>query len=246
MYRAFDLKNIPWAKFTDESAAASNDVNNKIARAALEQFINDEKIDGTKLQDHWFPKIQADVFISHSRSDKSAAIKLASLLDQLFGLSSFIDSCVWGHADDLIRLIDKQFAWDEKTKTYNYERSNASCAHVHMMLSTALGNMIDSAECAIFIETPNSITTEESVSGTYSPWLYYEIGLMRIIRPRVPERLMLESFSAKEARAKIQYKLDLSHLTQLDGSGLAKWWKDWPAEKRRGVHALDLLYDIAP
>ena len=53
--------------------------------------------------------------------------------------------------------------------------------HVHMMLSTALANMIDKTECIMFLNTPNSVSTRDTKLKTYSPWIYNEIEITRII-----------------------------------------------------------------
>lgn len=47
------------------------------------------------MQVSWFPQIKADVFISHSHSDEKLAIIFAGWLYNAFGLTAFIDSCVW-------------------------------------------------------------------------------------------------------------------------------------------------------
>lgn len=36
----------------------------------LETYVKDDEIDGTKIQNEWFPLIEADVFISHSGKDE--------------------------------------------------------------------------------------------------------------------------------------------------------------------------------
>lgn len=80
-------------------------------------------------------------------------IKLKHLLDSLhdcFGLEAFIDSCSWGYCDDLLNKIDKKYCYDSKKKTYDYHLRNYTTSHVHMMLSTALAEMMDNTECIIF------------------------------------------------------------------------------------------------
>ena len=77
---------------------------------SVEKHIKEnDKIDGTKMQENWFPKVDADIFISHSHKDENLAKGLAGWLYKEFGLEAFIDSCVWGYANDLLLEIDKKY-----------------------------------------------------------------------------------------------------------------------------------------
>ncbi|MGB8368021.1 MAG: hypothetical protein ACLPYZ_01685 [Limisphaerales bacterium] len=231
-----------------------NESNSNIVEEALKDFLDNGKIDGSKMRDHWFPEIKADVFISHSHRDQTDAKKLAGYLERNFGLNSFIDSCVWGYADDLLKQIDNQYCLNVGRETYSYEKRNGSTSHVHMMLSTALGMMLDTTECVIFMDTPNSITSNDAVKKTQSPWIYYELGLMRLIRKRSPEehrpRLVEESFANRRSAfaLEVEYSVALGDLTQIDASRLNNWLKAWEARAvgDRDVHPLDVLYKIAP
>lgn len=130
--------------------------------------LKDGVIDGSIMQSNWFPKVEADVFISHSHKDEKRAIALAGWLYKKFGIKSFIDSCIWGYSNDLLKLIDKEHCYQEETNTYDYNLRNYSTSHVHMMLSVALTMMIDNTEC-ILSNTPNSITTSSIINKTESP-----------------------------------------------------------------------------
>jgi hypothetical protein len=44
----------------------------------------------------------------------------------------------------------------------------------------------------------------------------------------------------------IEYSVAVKDLTSLNGNHLDEWRKHWPAERANAVHALDLLYAIAP
>lgn len=49
-------------------------------------------LDAESIWNSWFPSISADVFISHSSQDATAAKKLSKYLKNNLGLNSFIDS----------------------------------------------------------------------------------------------------------------------------------------------------------
>src|SRR4051812_17008773 len=126
MYRAFNLTPCNWSKFSPDVGAKLNEANNSRVKKALQDFIENKKVDGTKMRNHWFPQLDADVFISHSHSDQIDAVKLAGYLKQTFGLTSFIDSLVWDYADDLLKQIDNEFCLNEGKETYSYEKRNGS------------------------------------------------------------------------------------------------------------------------
>ena len=78
--------------------------NKQQVEREFEKFIREDgSIDGTAMQDNWFPQINADIFISHSHADEEKAIALAGWLKHTFDLNVFIDSCVWGYANNLLK-----------------------------------------------------------------------------------------------------------------------------------------------
>ena len=116
----------------------------------LEKVISkDGSIDATKLQADWFPQVDADVFISHSHRDKNLAIALSGWLNCNFGLKPFVDSCVWGYTDKLLKKIDDRYC--KANGGYSYKKRNVSTTHVHMMLFGALMEMISKSQCIFFL-----------------------------------------------------------------------------------------------
>jgi len=197
----------------------------------------------------WFPPIRADVFLSHSHKDEDAVFWLSGFLYLKFGLTSFIDSSIWGYSDDLLKLLDDAYCYKEITNTYSYSMRNRSTSHVHIMLSIALMKMIDSCECIMFVDTPHSISPKKYINSgdeTDSPWIYSEISMTSLVRRKTPFKH--RSLFAKSARAmdsmveslQIQYDLDLNHLIPLTGTQFAEW--EQCGEK--GAKALDALYEL--
>ena len=159
MYHCFQLKLGRIPAYNRESFSCEfvlrQKAKEKIREIITDKVINGDIIDATSLQNGWFPEIETDVFISHSRLDVDEANNLSAWLHQTFGLTSFIDSDVWGHADNLLKQIDDRYCFDEFRSVYNYNLRNFSTAHVHAMLSNALIQMIDRTECLFFLHTPN-------------------------------------------------------------------------------------------
>ena len=220
----------------------------RVVKQTLRNFLSNGRIDGSRMREHWFPQTKADVFISHSHGDTADAIKFAGWLKNTFDLDAFVDSCVWGYGDDLLKEIDDVHCFNHQTGTYSYEKRNGSTSHVHMMLSMALASMLDTTECIIFLNTPNSITPEEAVDKTLSPWLYYELGMTRLIRRRAKEehrsQELMESF-AKRAELQIAYPAELVGLTAISAAHLTDWSKEWSQTSRKH-YPLDILYEITP
>ncbi|SAK74510.1 hypothetical protein AWB75_04153 [Caballeronia catudaia] len=256
MFRAFNLEGVDAGTFEswkeDGDALFSN--QKKSVQNAISLYIQNDAINGLKVKGDWFGQTTADVFISHSHSDEKIAIGMAGWLRKTFGLTAFIDSCVWGHANDLLRTIDNQYCKLNAT-TYSYDLRNRSTSHVHMMLSTALTQMIDSCECVVFLNTPSAVSTEEllekdSDGQTSSPWIYAELVTMQVIRRRKPGRPIRRTMTkaSREGMTEsmdsidVQYPLYLNDLTALTVMDLNKWAK----AQRIGQHALDTLYDIKP
>lgn len=253
MYRAFYLNDVDWSKIPRETGDAIYKRDRDVAKMSLESFLNKGILDGTKLSSHWFPKTKADVFISHSHEDEDSAIRCASWLKDRLGLNSFIDSCVWGHADNLLKEIDDKHCLNPGGETYAYSKRNRSTSHVHMMLGAALSAMLDSTECVIFLKTLSSITSSDVISRTKSPWLFFELTTMQSLRRTVPERLssrvIQENFSGtikKAAQLRVEYVVPLDHLTCLGADELKGLARVCESEAAKGHNALDILYSRHP
>jgi hypothetical protein len=226
------------------------DAQMKAVRQRLNQFVlPDGLLDATKLGENWFPRINADVFISHSHADRDLALGFAGFLADKFDLTSFIDSCVWGFGDELLKAIDKKYCYQPESKTYSYEKRNRSTSHVHMMLSTALSSMIDHCECLFFMNTPGSITPLDVIGkdgdGTLSPWIYSEIAFSRLVRRKLtPRTRPTEKAFTKVARElseqiQILYSVEMDHLSSLRSKDLDRWHLSSMLSKD---HPLDVLY----
>jgi len=250
MYRGFNLdldmdfqdyKNYGNLLYSSNSRNIQNSLNKYISI--------DGSLRASRMMNDWFPSIKTDVFISHSHEDKDIAINLSGWLWKKFKLKSFVDSCVWGHADSLIKIIDKKYCKIEGN-TFEYTCRNFSTSHVHNMLCSALTMMIDKTECLFFLNTPNSITTKDTLESTYSPWLYYETTISQIIRKkkrsehRVLNEQKMTKIGSYNKGFKIEYNLSLDHLIQIDKVNLDLWEKVFKTKIKQ--YPLDTLYNLNP
>lgn len=257
MYRGFNLTTEDdFEKYKQEGELMYLYYQNRVQTAIAKYISPDGSLDGTKMSKDWFPEINdADIFISHSHLDESKAMGLAGWLYKNFGLNSFIDSCLWGDSNKLLREIDNRFCKrSEGDRTfYDYQMRNKSTAFVHMMLSAALSKMIDKTECLIFLNTPNSISISQAITETtQSPWLYAEIETARIIQRRYPRekneslaRDLIEKAILMSESLETRFNTDLSHFYKIDQSDLDAWEIGYSMDKHFGKersHALDILY----
>ena len=112
MYRGFELNIKDWKiDATYEAIGASQYEKYKRETSAfLEQYLTkNEALDGAKMQEEWFPQVDADIFISHSHGDEKLALRLAGWLFSNFQIKTFIDSCIWKYSNNLLKIIDSKY-----------------------------------------------------------------------------------------------------------------------------------------
>lgn len=221
----------------------------------LETYVKDDEIDGTKIQNEWFPLIEADVFISHSGKDDELANALAGWLYETFGLKCFIDKNVWGYSKTLLEQMNSSLSNKRENGNsgylYDHESCNQVAQHVNMMLTVALQKMIDRSEAIILLNTENAIKIhgEDSMEKTYSPWIYSEIISTQLIRkkPLFKYRENNLIFDVNESalnlkHSDIAYNVSLNHLMSLSEDDLQVWSKRQEIKKYK--YGLDALYDF--
>ncbi|UPA31751.1 hypothetical protein L0P85_06335 [Terrisporobacter glycolicus] len=222
---------------------------------AIRDYVINGTADGTKLQNDWFPEVEADIFISHSHKDIALAQGLAGWLNKTFNLKCFIDCNVWGYADKLLEEINSKFSNKRLDKEggylYSHERCNTASKHVNIMLSIALQKMIDKTETTFVINTPNSIDKYENIydKSTYSPWIYTEIVCTELVRkkPLSDYRKQIIKFVQESAKSNYEngycaaYEVSLGHLKEISMSTLCDWKNSYTGSCE---YALDKLYLI--
>jgi hypothetical protein len=228
MYRGFNLNLVNNYKRDHAYELTQKLIYENEIQKRIKKFVKGEGIiDGSALQSNWFAQLDAEIFISHSHQDRDIALGLSWWLFDNFKITSFVDSSIWGYADDLLKMIDDEYCLNPDKKDYNYKKRNYSTSHVHSLLSTALMMMIDKTECLFFINTPQSIKIRESIEKTSSPWLYYEIAITQFIRKKSileyrPENKILKAEQINE-KLNIEYEVDLDHLTIMNDVSLNNW-----------------------
>ena len=197
----------------------------------LEKYLLDNgSYDASQIEEDWFPSIDdAQVFLSHSHADESKVIRFAGYLQEECGITSFIDSTVWKHSDDLLKEYDDKHCVaqrnpDGSIQSYNYNKRNQSTAHIHLLLQGALAKMIDHCECLIFINTPNSIPySNNDKAKTASPWIYNELLIAHLLKNKI--RIPGAHGLLYTLPGNIFYTVPLHQFTNID-------WHDFAEAKR--------------
>lgn len=259
VYKAFNLNDVNieqeenYSFYYNQGLALFKDQKSTI-QLEIDQYFNSEgELEAEDIMGDWFPEVKADIFLSHSHADEKDVIALAGLLKHRFGLTTFIDSTVWGYANKLLQKFDDKYCRSEHGATYDYQKRNISTTHVHLMLSIALMSMMDKTEAVFFYNTPNSVSLSQDVeNATNSPWIFSEISMTRMVRARskndhrVLLKAAVESISpTMDSVPSVKYPLDLGHLIKLNASRFKDWTDEAELKKARGKQALDVLYNQA-
>lgn len=157
---------------------------NRESRNTLEKYIVNNDIDVSKLENDWFKMSNSRIFISHSHKDEKLAICFSNFIKDKLNVESFIDSCVWKNVNDLLEDLNNKYSITKDGKNYYHEKAKEAAQHTYMILNVALQKQINKCDCAIFINTNNSISKimNNGVSITKSPWIYSELSFINILQ----------------------------------------------------------------
>lgn len=256
MYKAFSLSiDNPTKLFPTFECSFDGEIKQVVEKLprALKSL---QSLDASVIQSKWFESVDSDVFISHSSKDSEAAKRFGAYLKKTFGLKVFIDSLFWQHMDDLLRALDNEHCVSEKydngaVKTYSYDRRNITSAHVHMILSHALTQMINHAECFIYLDTKNATSAKTNLDiKTHSPWLFHELAMVNVIQENRPKRLRLMKEGCFSTYAEdsmedleISYSAPRSRLVEIRLETIQEW-ADSCCDNYFGAVNLDKLYEL--
>ncbi len=261
MFKGFNLKtteSLEWILKNNNSYTEILEKNKNTVFKSIEDHIrNDKFLDGQSIMSDWFPENKnIHVFISHSHKDIKLAENLANWLYENFQITSFLDSHIWNYSNDLLKILDDKYAKDAFSSSYIYEVRNETTSHVHMMLSSALNQMIDNCEALFFLNTDNAIennilSSNTNEDRTASPWIMSELLTSSLIESKQNikrKTFITESIVAGESRdlekcakLNISYPVKMQHLINLDLSDLSAFSSE--AKNHRGYNALTVLYN---
>lgn len=146
-------------------------------RDSIEKCINEDNgdihIDVEKLKKLYFPKIKADIFLSHSHKDIELVNFFVGYMQNHFKKKVFVDSNVWGNVYELRKnLYDDYAQIPGKIGSYYLNKSDKISDNLNIILASSLTEMIKNTNTFLFLSTDNSINDEYILN---SPWIYHEI-----------------------------------------------------------------------
>ena len=186
------------------------------------------------IMNKWFPKTDANVFLSHSHKDIEMVQYIAGVLLSK-GYIPFIDSCYWGYVDTLLKRLDDKFCLDDAQKYYNYEKRNGTTTHVHLMLMNRLIETMNDCEALIFVNSQNSTKYNKGGSEkiTDSAWIYSELLVSEFLRGPKDKNINLSKNISESYNQdiRIHYPVDWSKLVNIGINDLQALnseisWKD--------------------
>ena len=226
----------------------------KVYDETLKKYKKGTGLSADLIENDWFPEIKADVFISHSHTDKDLVEAFVGWLHRHFQLQCFIDSHVWNYANELIACLDQKYSNPVKKGNvtyYSYNKSNKVCEHANMMLAIALQKMIDRTESLFFVNAGNAarLVDGTEINETYSPWIYTEIACANMVRkkPLIAYRAYKQPLRKRQSDVEamleclqISYPLNLKGLEHLDAMQFLEWQKE--CSQNDYEYPLDALY----
>lgn len=248
---------------SDEYLGILQEQKNHVERTLDSFYLPDGSIDAKKLKEAWFPQIKGmHAFISHSHQDIYLAERFACWLYDSFGIKSFIDSHVWGHANKLLKEIDNKHSIKADGKLYDYDIRNITTSNIHMLLSSALNSVMDSCECLFFINTDKSISklgfsneNKYDEDRTTSPWIMSELVMSSIIRKhemynRTRRVFTMDSLDGNERYAisesskkfSMLHQAPTAHLFDMKDDNFATWIE--MNNGRKEYDSLSVLYNF--
>ncbi len=121
----------------------------------------------------------AQVFLSHSHTDKNKALKVKDYLEEdLDAECVFIDSLFWDYKNNIL-----------KEKKHHIDVSKIEDAFT-LILRESLQDMIEKCPYFVFLESKNSVSNQGLSCITYSAWIYEELKIAHSIRESRPTPMM--------------------------------------------------------
>lgn len=224
----------PSANYTNLYNKKNKEIQNLLVLRELEN----SRINGTLLQNTWFPVKDNEfhVFLSHSHKDINKLVKFASWLYDKLGIYCFIDSLFWDNIEKIILEFTNLYPLKD------YPITNREFAkNLYIMLSNALLDEMNACEAVLFIDSLNSKVEVNGKEVTFSPWINEEINFANKLKHRIPTRIyeylkangvvretimFTESVESHhiEDSIPIYYQVDLSKFQYITSGNLRSWY----------------------
>lgn len=141
----------------------------------LKKHVRNDYVDADAVARELFPALGTyDYFISHSSARKEEADKLKQYLLVRNNAKVFVDGDIWGNVYDALKSY--QFY---KEQNIDINDANTKAAHLYMMLTGALSEVMKRSQNFIWITS--SATLKDGQLKTSSPWILHELNTAKLI-----------------------------------------------------------------
>lgn len=232
-------------KFGFQNFKSYENTLNQVIEDKISYFDSEKNIlNGTKIQEDWFPSLNFNIFISHSHRDHNLAVALANFIESKTSLKVFVDGMVWKNADVLQHKLDNKFS-RIGTNLYSYRKVLATTSNVNAILSMAIMKIMDKTDVVFLLNTKNSVITFNNIADkTLSPWLFEEwLFTQKLVKTKHTRKI--RKTAALEAR-NINFAYDLPAIndyTKLTINDLLRWISRCDT-KPYSYDKLELLYEM--
>lgn len=171
LFENLDIASIHLDKYTKIGKTLYNDYQKDMKDIILNSTLSSGNIDAAIIEEMMFPKVETDIFLSHSHDDLDLAYAIAGFMKQEYNQTVFIDSAYWGSVYNLSQALSNKYS-KTNSRDIDYKKHEYISTRTSMLLIASLSSMIRRANEFWLLDTSHSINNEIS---TYSPWIYYEI-----------------------------------------------------------------------
>ena len=162
----------------EEKFIRNNNYSNNDNSINIRDFIRNSIVDATAIMKRSFPKINSDIFVSHSHLDYNYVKSISDEIKEKYGLTCFIDSDVWYYYEDIIDDIINEL---EEFYEGGVEIEDLIRDNVDIMLGTSLMNVMNNSKIILLFDTDKYKEYEDGEEFTYSPWIYHELCCAKLI-----------------------------------------------------------------
>lgn len=189
-------------------------------KPSIKDLVNSDN--ANEIMDLMFPRITADIFISHSHADEKTALGLMGFLKEKIGLTVFVDSVFWAYKDMIVAAL----AHPSRKECLDYQKTSTYVSFSDMMLTTSLTKMIEKTPLFILLQTSNTTKGSNATSYTYSPWIFHEINMFNTFVKLQPRKLLenrTHSHTFSQLTRPLKWEVELEKLCPADKEDMEEW-----------------------
>lgn len=212
-----------WERPLDDNTQTNTPSSNcKKVFAKIYNELAKNKISAANLEKELFPHIKADVFLSHSHTDKKIALEIQNKLYTNKKINVFTDFSVWEDVQDIFNELCP--------KSRNPREIYTITTQLNAILSMALTKMLSDTPILIFLNTTNA--NSDLKNKTYSPWIYQEILMSNLMLSQY--NFSTESFT-EEKKVVVEYDLSMNNFNRISTHSFDLWMNKKSDSKENSI-----------